>query len=51
MAVTLYKRGAQTVALSRTQADLDSLKEKVRFYFDEGNDGGVTDDDDDSQAE
>ena len=29
IAVTLYKRGAQTVALSRTQADLDSLEQEV----------------------
>ena len=32
IAVTLYKRGAQVVALSRTQADLDSLKVEVRAH-------------------
>ena len=31
IAVTLYKRRAQTVALSRTQADLDSLEQEVRY--------------------
>ena len=32
IAVALYKRRAQTVALSRTQADLDSLKEEVCLH-------------------
>ena len=45
IAVTLYRRGARTVALSRTQADLDLLQQEVRpnRY---GDDDKEADDDD-----